>query len=76
MALKELKGVFPLMPLALKKNQDLDLEGLRSNIRAYEDAGVQGYVSFGCSCHTGAGRAIPSTQCRGPAHSDGPGTIL
>lgn len=36
------------MPLVLNKNQELDLEGLRSNIRAYEDAGVQGYVSFGC----------------------------
>lgn len=48
MARKELKGVFPLMPLVLKKNQELDLEGLRSNIRAYEEAGVQGYISFGC----------------------------
>ena len=36
------------MPLVLKKNQELDIEGLRSNIRAYEEAGVQGYVSFGC----------------------------
>ncbi|HXQ91430.1 MAG TPA: dihydrodipicolinate synthase family protein [Nitrososphaerales archaeon] len=48
MALKELKGVFPLMPLVLKKNQDLDLEGLKNNIHTYEEAGVQGYVSFGC----------------------------
>ena len=47
-SLKELKGVFPLMPLVLKPSQDLDLEGLKSNIRAYEEAGVQGYVSFGC----------------------------
>jgi dihydrodipicolinate synthase/N-acetylneuraminate lyase len=46
--LKELKGTFPLMPLVLKKNQELDLEGLRGNIRAYEELGVQGYVSFGC----------------------------
>jgi len=48
LALKELKGVFPLMPLVLKKNQDLDLEGLKNNIHTYEEAGVQGYVSFGC----------------------------
>jgi dihydrodipicolinate synthase/N-acetylneuraminate lyase len=46
--LKELRGVFPLMPLVLKKNQELDLEGLKSNIRKYEEFGVQGYVSFGC----------------------------
>jgi dihydrodipicolinate synthase/N-acetylneuraminate lyase len=46
--LKELKGVFPLMPLVLRENQDLDLEGLKNNIHAYEEAGVQGYVSFGC----------------------------
>jgi dihydrodipicolinate synthase/N-acetylneuraminate lyase len=36
------------MPLVLKKNQDLDLEGLKNNIQAYEEAGVQGYVAFGC----------------------------
>lgn len=36
------------MPLVLKKNQDLDLEGLKSNIRAYEERGVHGYVAFGC----------------------------
>jgi len=36
------------MPLVLKKNQDLDLEGLKNNIHTYEEAGVQGYVSFGC----------------------------
>jgi len=48
MARKPLKGVFPLMPLVLKPNQELDLEGLKKNVETYEEAGVQGYVAFGC----------------------------
>jgi 4-hydroxy-tetrahydrodipicolinate synthase len=48
MARKPLKGIFPLMPLVLKKNQELDLQGLRDNIKAYEEAGFDGYVAFGC----------------------------
>jgi dihydrodipicolinate synthase/N-acetylneuraminate lyase len=36
------------MPFVIKGNQELDLEGLRSNIRAYEEAGFDGYVAFGC----------------------------
>jgi 4-hydroxy-tetrahydrodipicolinate synthase len=48
MGRKTLKGIFPLMPLVLKKNQELDLEGLRENIAAYEEAGFDGYVAFGC----------------------------
>ena len=43
-----MKGVFPLMPFVLNKNQELDLEGLKSNITGYEDAGFDGYVAFGC----------------------------
>lgn len=45
---KELKGVFPLMPLVLNSQQELDLQGLEANIKAYEEAGFQGYVAFGC----------------------------
>ena len=45
---KELKGVFPLMPLVLDNQQELDLDGLKDNIKAYENAGFQGYVAFGC----------------------------
>jgi dihydrodipicolinate synthase/N-acetylneuraminate lyase len=45
---KPLKGVFPLMPFVVKSNQELDLDGLKSNIRAYEDAGFNGYIAFGC----------------------------
>jgi len=36
------------MPLVLNKSQELDLEGLRENIEAYEEAGFDGYVAFGC----------------------------
>ena len=45
---KELKGVFPLMPFVLNSEQELDLNGLRSNIAGYEAAGFDGYVAFGC----------------------------
>lgn len=48
MAHKILKGVFPLMPFVLNNKQELDLEGLISNIARYEDAGFDGYVVFGC----------------------------
>ena len=48
MGRKELKGVFPLMPLVLNAQQELDLDGLRQDIQAYEAAGFQGYVAFGC----------------------------
>ncbi len=36
------------MPFVVKNNQDLDLDGLKSNITAYEEAGFQGYLAFGC----------------------------
>jgi 4-hydroxy-tetrahydrodipicolinate synthase len=36
------------MPLVVKKNQELDMEGLKSNIAAYEEAGFHGYMAFGC----------------------------
>jgi len=45
---KLLKGVFPLMPFVVNANQELDLDGLKSNIRNYEEAGFDGYVAFGC----------------------------
>jgi len=48
MTKKSLKGIFPLMPLVLNKNQELDLQGLRENIAVYEEAGFDGYVAFGC----------------------------
>ena len=48
MSKKELKGMFPLMPFVLTKNQELDLDGLKSNVRAFEEAGFDGFVAFGC----------------------------
>ena len=48
MARRPLRGIFPLMPFVLRKNGDLDLDGLRSNVRAYEEAGFDGFVAFGC----------------------------
>jgi 4-hydroxy-tetrahydrodipicolinate synthase len=48
MSRKQLKGIFPLMPFVLKKNQELDLEGLKDNVRAYEELGFDGFVAFGC----------------------------
>lgn len=48
MARKLLKGLFPLMPFVVNKNQQLDLEGLKTNIVGYEEAGFDGYVAFGC----------------------------
>jgi dihydrodipicolinate synthase/N-acetylneuraminate lyase len=48
MAPKPLKGIFPLMPFVLNSRQELDLEGLKSNIAGYESAGFDGYVAFGC----------------------------
>jgi len=45
---KSLRGIFPLMPLVLNHKQELDLEGLKENIQAYEDLGFDGYVAFGC----------------------------
>ena len=48
MSLKEHKGGLSLDAAGPEAKSGFDLEGLKSNIRAYEEAGVQGYVSFGC----------------------------
>jgi dihydrodipicolinate synthase/N-acetylneuraminate lyase len=36
------------MPFVLTRNQELDLGGLKSNVKAYEEIGFDGFVSFGC----------------------------
>lgn len=36
------------MPFVVDSDQKLDLNGLKSNIRAYEEAGFNGYIAFGC----------------------------
>jgi len=48
MARKPLKGVFPLVPFAIKRNQEPDLDGLAHNIDFLAKAGVPGLVAFGC----------------------------
>jgi len=45
---KRLEGVFPLVPFVVKKNQELDLEGLRENINFLSESGVHGFIIFGC----------------------------
>jgi 4-hydroxy-tetrahydrodipicolinate synthase len=44
----QLKGLFPLVPFVLIKNQELDLNGLKSNVKAYDELGFDGFVFFGC----------------------------
>jgi dihydrodipicolinate synthase/N-acetylneuraminate lyase len=36
------------MSFVLNNDLELDLEGLKSNIAGYEEAGFDGYVAFGC----------------------------
>jgi 4-hydroxy-tetrahydrodipicolinate synthase len=47
MSRRPLKGMFPLMPLVLKDSRELDLDGLRENINAFEEAGFDGYIALG-----------------------------
>jgi len=45
---KPLRGVFPLVPFAIKPNQEPDFDGLAHNIDFLAQAGVHGLVAFGC----------------------------
>ena len=45
---KPIEGVFPLTPLALKENQEIDYDGIKSNIELLEEKGIPGFVQFGC----------------------------
>lgn len=45
---KPIKGLLPLMPLCLKANQDIDYDGIKSNIELLEEKGAHGFVQFGC----------------------------
>lgn len=42
-----MKGPFPLLPLALKANGDLDLEGLRENVRFLKESRIPGFIALG-----------------------------
>ncbi len=45
---RPLKGVFPLIPFAVKPNQEIDLDGLQHNIDFLAKSGVPGFIAFGC----------------------------
>lgn len=45
---KPLRGVFPLVPFALKENQECDLDGLAENVDFLAKSGVHGFIAFGC----------------------------
>ncbi|MBC7234079.1 MAG: dihydrodipicolinate synthase family protein [Chloroflexi bacterium] len=47
-ARKPLEGVFPLLPFAIKENQEPDLDGLAHNIDFLAKSGVHGFIIFGC----------------------------
>ncbi len=45
---KPLEGVFPITPLCLKENQEIDYEGIRWNIEWLEEKGIHGFIQLGC----------------------------
>jgi dihydrodipicolinate synthase/N-acetylneuraminate lyase len=45
---KPLKGVFPLIPFAVKGDQEIDLDGLQHNVDFLARSGVPGLIAFGC----------------------------
>lgn len=47
-ARKPLAGVFPLLPFAIKENQEPDLDGLAHNVDFLAKSGVHGFIIFGC----------------------------
>nr|MBC7243849.1 dihydrodipicolinate synthase family protein [Chloroflexota bacterium] len=47
-ARKPLEGVFPLLPFAIKENQEPDLDGLAHNVEFLAKSGVHGFIIFGC----------------------------
>ncbi len=47
-ARKPLQGVFPLLPFAVKENEEPDLDGLAHNIDFLAKSGVHGFIIFGC----------------------------
>ena len=45
---KPIAGLFPLMPLCLKENQEIDYDGIKWNIEWLEEKGIPGFILFGC----------------------------
>ena len=44
---KPLEGIFPLTTFALKENQEVDYEAIRSNIELLIENGFPGFIAFG-----------------------------
>ena len=45
---KPLKGVFPLLPFAIREDEEPDLDGLAENVDFLARSGVHGFIAFGC----------------------------
>lgn len=45
---KPIEGVFPLLPLCIKDNQEIDYEGIKYNIELLEEKGIHGFIALGC----------------------------
>ena len=72
MSRKELRGVFALIPLVLKENQEIDYEGMKENIRFLADAGIHGFIALGCmgQCHAVNDREFEKVVDAGISASD------
>jgi len=45
---KPLEGIFCLTPLALKEDQEINYDAIRSNIEWLEEKGIPGFIQLGC----------------------------
>ncbi len=45
---KPIEGIFLLMPLCLKENQEIDYDAIAWNIEWLEERGIPGFIQFGC----------------------------
>ena len=45
---KPIEGLFPLMPLCVKENQDIDYDAFEQNIVWLDEKGFPGFIVFGC----------------------------
>jgi 4-hydroxy-tetrahydrodipicolinate synthase len=58
---KPLEGVFPLMPLPIKGNEEIDYDALEWNIDWLAQRGIPGFIKFGCM---GAFNAVSEQEFR------------
>lgn len=45
---KPIEGVFVIMPLCLKENQEIDYDSIKWNIEWLEERGIHGFIQLGC----------------------------